>query len=464
MGCTIEHVSDDVQDLDRMAARLAQVDVTTLPDTERIELLAACERLKGAAAACQARTTIAFAASQRAAGRDQGVAAQVGLATRTSPARARRFVGLAHALRELPRTRAALEAGETSEYRAYLIAKETAFISLEDRRAVDAELAAQPGGIGALVDRSAESRARAISQRLDPASAVRRHSDAVRQRRVSLRAAPDGMSRLSAVLPLTDGVAAYASLQQAAATSRATGDGRGRGELMADELVARARAAAAATDGGRSVEVSLVMTDAALLGSDDAVDHQEPAQIVSDSGSHGTIPADVARGLVRDAATVWVRRLYRDPVRGDLVAMDSRRRVFGGALRRFLVLRDQACRTPWCDAPVRHLDHVEPHADGGATSAANAQGLCEACNQAKEGVGLRQHVTLSGAITTITPTGHSYTSHRPRPPGPPPAPRLDWSALEPWTLDRAPAWPGPGPARRVRSASVSTRRRVEEAG
>jgi len=356
--------------------------------------------------------------------------------------KARRFVGFAHALVELPHTSDALAAGETSEWRAFCIAKETMLLTREHRAAVDAELAARPGGIGALSDRGAEAEARAIGQRLDPAAAVRRNATAVKQRRVSLRPAPDGMSRLSAVLPVVEGISVWAELCRAADTARATGsagDDRSRGEVMADELVTRVLGH---TTAASTVEVSLVMTDAALLGSDDPDypdAHHEPAQVVTDTGLAATIPADTARGLVRDAAEVFVRRLYNDPTRSELVAMDSRRRLFTGQLRRLLVLRDQRCRTPWCDAPVRHVDHVRRHTDDGPTTAANAQGLCEACNHAKEHADHHQQARLDGSIVTTTSTGHTYRSHRPRPPSRPPSPRADWTHLETWLRAALPA-------------------------
>lgn len=403
--------------LERLGEALRAGDVTVLTTAEQVDLVAALERVKGSAAACQARTVAALADGERRAEeargvppREQGraVAAQVALAMRTSPARGRRFVGLAHALAELPHTYDALAAGETSEYRAFLVARETAFLTLADRVAVDAELQARPGGIGALGDRETEAAARAIGQRLDPASAVSRHSDAVRQRRVGLRPAPDGMSRLSAVLPLREGVAVHVALTRAAEAARATGDPRSRSAVMADELVGRVTGASAA--GGDAVEVCLVMTDATLLGSDDAAAHHEPAQVVSSVGSHGTIAADVARAVVREAAEVWVRRLYRDPGSGCLVAMESHRRRLPDGLRRLVVLRDQVCRTPWCDAPIRHADHVRPWSLGGATSSTNTQGLCEACNQAKGVDRLVQSVHRNGSVTTTTPTGHSYFS------------------------------------------------------
>ena len=98
-----------------------------------------------------------------------GIAAQVGLARRDSPVKGARHLGLARALvGELPHTLAALSGGETSEWRATLIARETACLTRADRTRVDAELAARPGGIGALGDREAAAEARRIGYRLDP--------------------------------------------------------------------------------------------------------------------------------------------------------------------------------------------------------------------------------------------------------------------------------------------------------
>jgi hypothetical protein len=100
--------------------------------------------------------------------------------------------------------------------------------------------------------------------------------------------------------------------------------------------------------------------------------------------------------------------------------MESRRRRFPGTLAEFLITRDQVCRTPWCDAPVRHGDHVVAVRHGGTTSAANGQGLCEACNYAKQAPGWRARPGPAGAgdaVETLTPTGHTYRSRAPDPPG-----------------------------------------------
>jgi hypothetical protein len=52
---------------------------------------------------------------------------------------------------------------------------------------------------------------------------------------------------------------------------------------------------------------------------------------------------------------------------------------------------DGTCRTPYCDAPIRHTDHATPVAHGGPTSVLNGLGECEACNYAKEAPGWRVH-------------------------------------------------------------------------
>jgi hypothetical protein len=160
------------------------------------------------------------------------------------------------------------------------------------------------------------------------------------------------------------------------------------------------------------------MTDRALLDPN-SKGGAEPAVV----DGFGPIPAELARRLVldRDATPIWLRRLYNQPHNGQLVAMESRRREFTPAQRRFLRLRDQTCRTPWCDAPIRHADHIIPVEHGGPTSIDNGQGYCQACNHAKQAPGWTTTPVLSRAgppeVAITTPTGHRYTSHAPSPPG-----------------------------------------------
>ena len=88
-----------------------------------------------------------------------------------------------------------------------------------------------------------------------------------------------------------------------------------------------------------------------------------------------------------------------------------------GRLAEYLRLRDQICRTPYCDARIRNLDHIKRKADGGPTSALNGQGTCETCNQAKEGWGWssrpRPGPNGEHVVEIVTPTGHRYTTRPP---------------------------------------------------
>lgn len=431
-------------------AALADVD-SAVGDAELIDRIRALEEVKSAAAAAQVRAAAVLDASQRRAQelagvpaekRGQGVGAQVAGARRESPYHGGRHLGMAKALTaEMLRTLAALSTGMLSEWRATLLVRETACLSVADRRAADAELAADTGSLESLGDQKLIGRARAITYRLDPASVVARAAKAAADRHVSCRPAPDTMTYLTGLLPVTQGVAVYAALSRQADTLVGTGDGRGRGQIMADTLVERVTGAA--VEAAAKIEVQLVMTDRTLFQGE-----SEPAVLPG----YGVVPAQWARTLMfgpgsdssgpdtgngpgssggavagtgascnsdDPPAQVWLRRLYTAPSTGMLIGMESRARFLPPGLRRFIQVRDATCRTPYCDAPIRHADHIVAHARGGPTSAANAQGLCEACNLAKEAPGWTSR-PLGGArhsVETTTPTGHTYQSTAPPLPG-----------------------------------------------
>ena len=365
------------------------------------------------------------------------------LARRESPCLGDRFVGLSRALvHEMPATMAALASGEISERHAVAVVQATACLSRADRVEVDRRVAPVLGRLGV---KGAGRAAARVAAELDAASVVARMQAAVASRRVTVRPAPDGMAYLSVLGPLTEVVGAHAALL---ARSRAVvagqcpdeaPDGRGAGAVAAD--AALRLLSGRAVGQVQPVEVHLVITDRALLGLGDPTRSVfEPARVPG----HGSVPAPVARARLRDAddaASVWVRRLYTTPGGRDLVAMDSRRRVFAGLLRRMLVLRDDVCSTPWCQAPIVHADHTTPVHGGGRTAWANGDGRCARCNQVKEAPGWAVRVIHPGPapgvprkrrpatsarrrggspprhrpreLEVTTPTGHRYRSHAP---------------------------------------------------
>ena len=398
---------------------MSGIDVGSLSDGDRLALVAELERLKGAASACQARAVDAVRGSREQASPRDAVAAwvsEVGLARRESPTLGDRFVGVSRALvEELPATMRCLTDGVVGERHVLEVVRETATLSREDRAEVDRRLGPV---LGSLSPRAVGRAARRVAAELDAASVVRRMEAAARSRRVSVRPAPDGMAYLSVLAPLRDVVGAYAAVQARARAvvggqcPEEAPDGRGVGAVAADTAVRLL--AGLAVGQVQPVEVQLVMTDRALLGTGDP---DRPVQAPARIPGHGSVPAPVARAWVREAgaASVWLRRLYTGPGGRDLVAMDSRRRLFTGLLRRMLVLRDDVCTTPWCDAPIVHADHTHPVHAGGGTDFGNGSGLCARCNGVKEAPGWRAQVVRGTPheLEVTTPTGHTYRSHAP---------------------------------------------------
>jgi hypothetical protein len=107
--------------------------------------------------------------------------------------------------------------------------------------------------------------------------------------------------------------------------------------------------------------------------------------------------------------------------------METRRRTFTPGQQRFLRIRDQFCRTPYCDAIIRHADHITPAGKGGQTSIDNGRGYCEACNYTAQSPGWHSQIlslpTGQHCVQITTPTGHRYRSRAPDLPGTPTRPK-----------------------------------------
>ena len=248
---------------------------------------------------------------------------------------------------------------------------------------------------------------------LDAAAVVARYRKAVSERRVTTRPAPDSMAYLSVLLPMEQAVCLQATLGRDADSLIATGEsgGRTRNQLMADLLFDRGTGASVAD--GVPVAVNLVISDEALLAGENEA---------ADVAGFGPVPAGIARQLVAAAldgdTAVTLRNVYSCPLSGALTAMGSQSRTFPKGLRKLIDLRDRTCRTPWCDAPIRHHDHILSRRNKGATTAQNGAGLCAGCNYAKEGDGWTARPVRRPGRTHLfdlgTPTGHRYRSAAPR--------------------------------------------------
>lgn len=421
---------------------------------QRVALLAGLETLKNACAGAQAVLTLDLdeqAALAREATQDElgharrereGVTVEVALARKVSPVRSRNLIGLAKVLStRLPHTQEALRHGRLSEWGASVVAKATKDLSDEDALAVDARLAPV---LGTCSEARLEKKATALVYETDKRTFLEKARKGAEDRYVSIRPAADGMVRLTALVPLAEGVAAWASLDKAAAAQKASGAGLTKTQLRADEL-SRRLTCIDPTQSGVGVEIGLVMTDRSLFDDGDQAARVPgygpvPAAVARMLAAYGTTRPDTADKLHADGtaarrAATWVRRLFTDPVDGSLARMDTRRRLFTSAARRFVIARDQECVMPYCTALIRSIDHIDRASDRGPTSIDNGQGMCESCNLDKE----VEHLTTTvekgsdGRRTVRFRTRYGQTHHTDTPPV------LDS------TTDLVSGWHGPRP-------------------
>ena len=287
------------------------------------------------------------------------------------------------------------------------------------RRATSPPTPAPSTGAG---DRALVAAARAAAYRLDPRSVTQRAAHAATERHVSLRPAPDTMACLTALLPVAQGVAVYTALTRHADTLRAAGDPRTRGQAH-----------------GRHPRRTHHRHPRRDQRHRDPAHHDRPHPL---PGRRRTRPAPRLRHRPRRLGPGTAhghRRRDRTPrtatsppgsagstptpAPATSSRMDSRARIFPPGLRRFIHTRDDTCRTPYCDAPIRHLDHIIPHHAGGQTTSTNGAGLCEACNHTKETPGWKARATARRApgtpsnsppppATPTTPPHHPCPGHR----------------------------------------------------
>lgn len=386
----------------------------------RIDRIAELERLQASLEAVKNVEIVAFARSraveQIAAGAhprkaEAGIADEIALAGRVSPSEGSRRLHVAKDLvLDMPETLRLLAQGEINAGTARRVVEPLSHLDRSTRSQVDSVLAGRK--LGQKSPREAQAAAERAAYAADPVAATERARKARKDRRVTLRPAPDTMTLLTGLLPVEQGVACLAALQDAVRHAKAVGDERTKGQIMADTLVARLTGQDKADDVGYDVGI--------IFPSDSLIDPDDPTP--AEMPGHGPIPAGLARELLVNArARSWWRRLFVRPTRGgaqQVVDLDTRRRRFTGWLGELIRWRDWTCRDPFCDAPIRHLDHIQRHSEHGPTSGLNGRGVCERGNYVREAPGWSVRVVDPDAhtVVTTTPTGHQYTSNPPEPP------------------------------------------------
>ena len=357
----------------------------------------------------------------RAASRE--AAREVSMLTRRSPAAASHSLAARRRLVvDMPEMLTALADSQVTAQDAYRTSRSFAPLTSAQRREADRLLGQRlPYLDGAGSQEWDDARAAAISL-ADPEGEARRHQVAKRERHVKVRRGAHGMAALSAHLPALYAALVRKRLSLEAVRLRAGGDRRGHQAIQADSLVDTLLG----RGGGMepvTLDIGVIITDRVLLdpGVGDLAQIEGygtvPAEAVRESlrgpldaiiaadqharhaqhdpcdqhAQHDPCDQHASEGASQDcpeesygpdgpALRAVLRRLYEHPRAPELVAIESHARAFPAALARFIRLRDRTCRGPHCNAPIRHIDHIHPHATGGPTSLDNGQGACACCN------------------------------------------------------------------------------------
>ncbi len=363
--------------------KLIDADPTVFADGEA---LVGLSRQLERVAAATTRATAAFDAS--GAWKPDGAhSAAAWLATRCRMPMptARRRVRLGRALRHLPVTETAWLGGDIGEAQVGLLAKARTSGTAETL-ARDEEL---------LVSEAMRLRfasfARVVGYwalQADPDGAEDRARAQHEGRRLHLSHGFEGMWFLDGVFDPVNGAIIANELKRiekeffdidwAEAKAR-VGEGVGVGDLArtpaqrrADALAEMATRSAGATAGARRPEPLFSVF----------VGYETFAGMLCQLADGTVVSPGSLRPWLDDA---WIERVVFDGA-SRVVDLGVQRRLFAGATRRAVELRDRECFHPYCDrvAADCDIDHVQPWSTGGPTTVDNGRVACGFHNRARQ--------------------------------------------------------------------------------
>jgi hypothetical protein len=349
--------------------RALLADVRALADAELFDALSDVYRAEARVAALKGRLVGEVDARQAyAAVGAQTAAAWITHACRVPRGQAGHDVKVARSLRSLPATASALADGDISPAHA------TAVVRHHGNARV---AAAAERDEAMLVEQATTLPFRLFStvlaywaQRVDP-DGTDDDAEARRARRhLHLSRTFDGMWVLDGLLDPVSGAAVDSALRQVAEQSAPAVDTT-PAQRRADALVELAHRAMTSPPGGRRPAPLVTI----LVGYETFA-----GRICELADSTVLAPSDVSALL--DKAVIE-RAVFDGPSR---VLDISTQRLFTGALRRAIQLRDRTCTHEWCDRPADRcdVDHKLPWEVGGPTTAWNGRVYCPFHNHLRQ--------------------------------------------------------------------------------
>lgn len=373
-----------------------------LTDEQVIEATVAMNRVIAAAQAAQLRLLARFVRlrpAEPASGRQfsEFAADEIAPALRISRNAAATQLSLATQLEcRLPRTLAALAAGEIDLWRARVLCDVTSTASLEHAAAVEDRVLGRASVQTAPQLRQSARRA-LIS--VDPDGAAHRHQKQRSLRRVQLFPCEDGMAELRAYLPAIDATAIYRRLGMIARQAKIPGETRTADERRADAFTDLLLGSGSSDGSQIASQVQVTVAASTLRGVD-----QRPGELAG----YGPIPAPVALELATTGDVTW-RRILTHHVTGAL--LDYGRTTYRppAALADHVRARDVTCRFPGCRHPARtcDLDHSVPFPVG-PTAVSNLGSLCRHHHRLKHETRWTVVQRDGGAFSWTSPTGRRY--------------------------------------------------------
>lgn len=296
---------------------------------------------------------------------------------------------------------------------------------------IDAELAAELTGWGALSASKLDTAIDTCVDRYDPA-AVRRTEDAALGRQVVIHDPPDGSgtAAIEGWLFAADAAALDARLDAMAAavcdhdprtTEQRRADALGALGHGADRLICACarRDCHAATAAPSAVVIHVIarqqsLTDDTPATLNGAAPHS-PDEQAADTGPAGTDPGYLmGKGLLPAPllAATLATTATRQPVIHPGAAGPEPRYTPSPGLAWFVRCRDLTCRFPGCDVPATacDIDHTLAY-PAGPTQAANLKCLCRHHHLLKTFAGWRDRQHSDGTIEWTSRHGQTYTTH-----------------------------------------------------
>ncbi|MDQ0866231.1 DUF222 domain-containing protein [Arthrobacter globiformis] len=416
----------------------------------------------GFAEAEEAMTPPDASVQDRAARRMSVTAEVAGALTVSEGSAARLLSESAKVSTDLPLTLAALQAGTVSWQHARVMCDETDGLDPAAAAALEAHFldphAPNPARgfpAGDLTPGRFRAKARYWRERHHPVSIEARHTKSAKDRRLEYVPDRDGMAWLSAYLPADQAAGIWDRTTAAARTLQGPAESRTLTQLRADVAAAWLLGGMAEGIPSPAAQVLVTVPVFSLLGAG-----TEPATL----DGYGPIPPSMARRLVADGATSFLRVLT-DPRDGAPLEIGRTSYRLTKPMRQWLHLRDARCTFPNCNnhSLDNDADHILAWADGGTTGITNLGQPCPRHHRLKHNTAWRPvGATRDAPPGWISPTGRCYASEQqdweptywpegrsladrqgpPDLPGPPEWPDFPDAFLEPETHE-PPAWPEP---------------------